>query len=273
VEPRRGAASTHHPAETLVDREPPCCQFADAEWWRPYVRYYGAEPPSQFARALAESIPIDEGKTRLLDLGCGSGIVGICALLKRRAAFVTFTDIMDQWVQGASRNLAWHAGTGAIRPSQFQLRPALPFTSLSPDVIREHDLIAFNPPQLPEDEVDGLTRLAMICDPVRRNFRSGGPSGLEVVELFLDWYANLPGLQPPTVLVLSSFLNRWTIDSVMRIRGFEPEVIAATRVPLRALFWDKAGLLSHAEREERSLAFDNGEWTKELITVRLHRHG
>jgi len=132
-------------------------------------------------------------------------------------------------------------------------------------------LIAFNPPQLPEDDVDVLTRFAMKSDPVKHRFRNGGPTGLDVVESFLDWYANLPGVQPPAVLLLSSFLNRRMIDCVIRIRGLQPEVIAATRVPLRMLFWEKAALLSSLEREERSLAFDGGQWTKELLTVRLQR--
>ena len=62
------------------------------------------DPPSLFAKALSKTIPIREDQTRLLDIGCGSGIIGIYSRQNRQvprnySSFPCQPHVFDQKAQ------------------------------------------------------------------------------------------------------------------------------------------------------------------------------
>src|SRR5690348_7040540 len=68
------------------------------EWWQPYVADYGCEKPSMLSQVLAETFPVEPPTKRLLDIGCGTGIIGLYCLLEKKAGSVTFVDVMHEWI-------------------------------------------------------------------------------------------------------------------------------------------------------------------------------
>ena len=66
-----------------AQRAMPLISYSSKVWEEAEVYVKDLAPlfpkPSVFSRALAEALPINS-ETRLLDVGCGSGIVGIFAI-------------------------------------------------------------------------------------------------------------------------------------------------------------------------------------------------
>jgi len=255
---------------------------ASARWFDAYVSCYGTEEPSSFAKAMAETIPIEAGKTKLLDIGCGSGIIGLYALLARGAHSATFTDLFPKWLHVAQCNAEIRVREGAIQPSQVSFTKAGQFARLDPEIVFQHNLLSFNPPQLPTAFVDEDTLRNLAADPIQSGFRIGGRDGLRIVRNFLKWYSSLtlPDLpdsasrKPDAVLLLSSFLGRRLIEKTIASYGLlvisgKPVETPAT---LRKMFWKKADELSHSpvEIEDRSLTRDGEVWKKKLLTYRLN---
>lgn len=240
--------------------------FSVHEWWRPYIVNCGAERPSRFAEALSKTIP---PKTKVLDLGCGSGIVGLYCLIERKAESVTFVDVRREWIEITRENVARKINEGVIHESQVAILEAGCFTNLSPEVLGRHDLVAFNPPQLPSNYFDepGLDKIE--SDAVCRDFRRGGPDGLDVVKEFLGWYIDSEHRKPSCLLLLSSFLGRKLIARMIRSFGLAAEIVAQTRSPLRRGFWPAAERLSQSQRADRLLARADDGWTKQLLTYQI----
>ncbi|HLC73192.1 MAG TPA: HemK2/MTQ2 family protein methyltransferase [Candidatus Nanoarchaeia archaeon] len=95
-------------------------------------------------------------KGRVLDLGCGSGIQALTALENTKD--VIASDISKDAVEFCKKK-----GVNAI------------YSDLFSNINDKFDLIIFNPPYLPKDEVDKEFSLAL----------SGGEKGNELVERFL----------------------------------------------------------------------------------------
>src|SRR5215831_2441067 len=96
-----------------------------------HPKYFGSS--AIFARFIA-GLPI-QNKT-LLDVGCGSGIISLCAA--RSGARVTAVDINPAAVESASRNA-----------ERAALKIASRVSDLFSNVPERFDIIAWNPPFLP----------------------------------------------------------------------------------------------------------------------------
>ena len=241
-------------------------------WYEPYITSWGTEAPSQFSEALARTIPIQAGKTRLLDIGCGSGIIGIYCLIEKNSQSVTFTDIAPIWIDIARSNVDLKVHEGLIDPSRTKFLEPTELASIPYDEVAQHDLVSFNPPQLPYAYVDEATRQKIDSDPIERSFRRGGESGLEIVSMFFTWYASLPMPKPDAVILLSSFLGRRNIENAMSISGLTPrEAPIESNATLRSMFWEYAERFSNSPSEmaDRSIRKVNGVWHKKLLTYRL----
>jgi methylase of polypeptide subunit release factors len=244
--------------------------MADFDWPKAskYISIDGGHPPSRFAEAFAETIPIEPGRTRFLDIGCGSGIIGIYCLIETKAAFVTFNDILDEWISIARVNVNKKIEQGEILRSQAEFINAK-FTDIPGDVIARHSLLGFNPPQLPDKYLGDVGE-----DRVRASFRNGGPDGLEVARQFFEWYAGLDVSKPDAVILLSSFLGWSRITEAIERHRIQWRELKRTRVTLREFMWNDAKKLSSDRKEkiDRSLVEGPGDsWTKELVTILLTR--
>jgi methylase of polypeptide subunit release factors len=234
-----------------------------------FVKWKGQfDPPSLFAKALVKTIPIEPNKTRLLDLGCGTGVIGGLSLLWKKAQFVTFNDIQEAAILVTRFNAAVQIENGKIKSDQVDYITG-PFVGIAKDVVDRHDLIAFNPPQLPTDCVNQTYLRKMLADPSMTDYRNGGPGGLKIVEEFLGWYAGLPWPKPTAVILLSSFLGKNRIANAIAAHGLRANTIGERPAVLRPILTEAADRLSSDERKERSLEKVNGTWIKTLRTISL----
>lgn len=236
-----------------------------------YVLETGGNPPSPFSRHLAESIQITPGVTRLLDLGCGSGIIGIHCLMNKGAASVTFTDIKAEQVSIARTNVNMHIDRGEIAAHQVSYLTAS-FAEISAAHLSRHDLIAFNPPQLPMAIADKDYLEPLKTDPVGAAFRLGGPDGLNIARHFFQWYAGLTKPRPEAAICISSFLGRSRIEDALNANRFQWRVESRSRVPLRRAFFEAAAEFSKDDQQRLDRSLERtaeGNWTKEIRTILL----
>jgi methylase of polypeptide subunit release factors len=241
------------------------------EWWQPYVADCRSEKPSKLAQTLAETIPVEPRTKRLLDIGCGSGIIGLYCLLEKKARFVTFIDVMPVWIDITRANVSLKIKQGVIAPSQVDVMDAMPFDRISPEVLAQHDMLSFNLPQFPESYLNPGDLSNLEADPVKARFRLAGPDGLKFARGFFRWYADLKSPKPDAVCVLWSILGKQQIIEALQANRFQWKIIKETPVPLKPEFSRIAAQFFQdaAEKDNRMLARDGDGWTNNVLTIRL----
>lgn len=242
-----------------------------AEWWQPYVADCGCEKPSRLAQVLAETIPVEPRTKKLLDIGCGSGIIGLYCLLEQKARSVTFIDVLDVWIEITRANVNLQIASGTIAPSQVESIAAMPFNRISPETVAGNDMLVFNLPQFPEGFVSASDWSKLAADPVRSRYRFAGPDGLKLVRDFCQWYGGLKQPKPDAVFVLWSILGKRQITEALQSDRFQWTTIKETAVPLKPEFSGIAAQFFRdaEERDNRMLVRDGDGWTNHVLTIRL----
>ncbi|SRR5258708_29886819 len=212
-----------------------------------------------FTRVLCESLCLHH-RIRVIDVGCGSGIVGIYALLEGSAG-VLFNDIQPEALKCVRRNLALN---GLVSGCSLHCGP---FADLRLDEVTAYDLIAFDPPQFPL----GLDARAFA--PAEAVFRSGGADGLDVVCQFLDWYQGLGSRSPVATLVLSSILGEERIYSeIIDRRALRLSVVHRCALPLRNALVEALRRRSPLDLPRLGVSSGlDGVWYKQLMVAQI-RH-
>ncbi|MFH1779902.1 MAG: HemK2/MTQ2 family protein methyltransferase [Candidatus Micrarchaeota archaeon] len=165
-----------------------------------------------------------EARGLVLDVGTGSGIQGICAVLNKKVLRVIAVDVNPQALKDASKN-AVKAGVA----SKIVFRESNLFSNVG----EKFDCIVFNPPYLPtssEEKVKGELNAAL----------DGGVDGKKVLKDFLEEF--------PTYLKKNGFLlllsssvndNEW-VERVLRNKKFETSVVARQKLFFEELIVFKA---------------------------------
>jgi methylase of polypeptide subunit release factors len=252
----------------MSDRRP---KSIPTEWWEAYIGDFGSEKPSKLSQLLAETIPAEPRKKKLLDIGCGTGVIGLYCLLEKKAGSVTFTDILQEWMDITCANVSRKIEEGAIAPSQVDVMDAMPFDRIPPEVVAQHDMVVFTLPQYPEDFVTPCELSKIAADPVRARYRLAGRDGLKLTRDFSQWYARLKRPKPDAVFVLWSILGKRQIAEALTSDRFQWKILQETRIPLKPEFSRVAGefFQDAEESDNRMLARDGEGWTNHVLTIRL----
>lgn len=177
--------------------------------WRDVGRVYQPAPDSYLlAEAAIARVADDE---RVLDVGTGSGYVGA------RIQADTGATVFGSEINGEAVRTARASGLAVVRAdltSAFQART--------------FDLVTFNPPYLPASE-------AGADDSWREQARSGGSSGREVIEQFLEDVNRLLSPAGRVLLLASSYTGIDAVAAAAREAGFVVRTAADQSFPSETL--------------------------------------
>lgn len=117
-------------------------------------------------RLLLENMPVSENYRRIIDLGCGNGLLGLIAALVNRSAKLCFVDESYMAVESARMN--FERVFADDRNAEFKVSDCL--TGFDSD---SADLVLINPPFHQQHHVGDAIAWQMFTD-ARRVLRAGG---------------------------------------------------------------------------------------------------
>lgn len=219
----------------------------------------GIAEKTPFSRLMCEALSL-ERPARLLDIGCGSGIIGVYALLNG-SNFVYFNDIQKDAIKLTQRNLQRHR----IAEASYQLLNS-PFQQI--DISKyQVDAIFFNPPQLPTD----IVPIEHFSDNRERIFRDGGANGLNLIDQFVKWLIGCLPVKSKAYLGISSVLF---VDDLLKDaeqRGLIVLKKCVKTVLLRKIFYPAVTGMPESERQRREISRQDDIWNKKIYILEFRR--
>lgn len=147
---------------------------------------------------------MDLGSRKCLDMGCGSGLLGI--LMEKKGAEVTAADISTEAVGVARKNAEMNgAGISFVASDLFE------------KIAGVFDLIVFNPPYLPVDEYP-------------HGSYTGGITGREIIERFLKEARAHLNTDGKILLVISSLTGEKGVIDFAQKQGYKIEIIERKKI-------------------------------------------
>lgn len=216
----------------------------------------GIAAKTPFSEAMCQGIDPQQYQC-LLDVGCGSGIIGIYSLLNH-LPFVYFNDIQPEAIHLTQYNL----NEEQISSEQYHI---LQGTFESIDLSKYPiDLITFNPPQLPTDWVN----IDIFKEEGEKKFRDGGKDGKAVINRFFEWLSGQDTynisiqLGVSSVLAIDSFLQ--TIEKQFAFSGTKKY---ENIVPVRQILYPVVTAMSQNEKDARDIIFQDGILYKKIYIL------
>ena len=148
----------------------------------------GVYVPAEDTFLIAKHIPTKLKGKKVLDLGCGSGLLAVTAAI--HGGEVTATDINPIALKNTGENA-----------KRFDVNVKLIESDLFNKIGGKFDLILFNPPYIPSDEHD------IYLSPTMRKALVSGKRGIDIMKRFLKEYKNYLKRGGKVLLVVSS-LNK-----------------------------------------------------------------
>lgn len=173
--------------------------------------------PAEDSMLLADNLGVCGGDL-VLDMGTGTGFLALLAAIKAKR--VLGVDVNSRAIDVARGN----ALLNNIKNVEFRVSDL--FSDIKDEVF---DLIIFNPPYLPVDEIDVLGRSW-----------SGGSKGLDVIRRFLksahDYLNEGGGIQ----LLVSSFNDLDELREILNENNFGFEILAKKKLWFEEIYVIKA---------------------------------
>jgi 16S rRNA (guanine1207-N2)-methyltransferase len=118
------------------------------------------------SRLLLEQMPVGEQYRRIVDLGCGNGVLGLIAAAMNPAASLLFCD--ESYMAMASAEQNFHAAFGGGRGAEFRIGDCLQAVAAE-----SHDLVLINPPFHQQHSIGDAVAWQMFME-ARRVLVEGG---------------------------------------------------------------------------------------------------
>jgi len=132
---------------------------------------FGGERLDAGTRLLLEHLPRRNGRQRIVDLGCGNGILGVRSALDNPKAEITFVD--ESYRAVASAEATFRANLGPERPAHFIVGNGLFDLASGEQPAVGFDLVLNNPPFHENHAISDATAWQMFVES-RDALRSGG---------------------------------------------------------------------------------------------------
>ena len=169
--------------------------------------YHPSEDSELLARVLEVTIR-REGPASFLDMGCGTGIQSKTAIscgVKKES--IIAADIDEESVEETAK-----LGVRALKSDLFE------------NIHQKFDLIAFNPPYLPEDKHD------------KGKDTSGGREGHETIARFLNQAKSHLTQEGIIILLFSSLSGKNRISEIMEKEGFSFKELARAKFFMEEIY-------------------------------------
>ena len=195
--------------ERRLRMEPVQYIAGETEFWSlPIQVGIGVLIPRQDTETLVDEVKKHfkdvNGKYKFLDIGCGSGCIGISLLNIFKNSGTTFSDKYDVPIKYTNKNLERHSLHNRATVIQSDMFSNIPENS-------KFDAIVSNPPYIPEAELRSVSMQITLFEPMEA--LSAGSSGLDFYKLFADKAVNF--LTPNGALFLEIGYNQ--CEDVIRI--------------------------------------------------------
>ena len=145
---------------------------------------------------------------RVLDLGTGTGILGINLALYANVEYVVLSDISESAVRNANLNAKNNSSALHTIPHIIQ-------SDLFSEIAGRFDLIIFNPPYLPESGEIADRKIAIQME--------SGPGGNETIRRFLKAAPEHLVTGGKIITVSSSFADSKELHEIISALGLEME--------------------------------------------------
>ncbi len=156
--------------------------------------------------AIRQTIFLNQNP-RILDLGCGSGCIGLAVASRVKDARVTLADISKDALAVAKKNVTAHRLSARVTCVQADaMQPA-------PNILGKFDLIVSNPPYVTAAEMEALPKSVKDYEP--HLALHGGEDGLDYYRAIAANYS--PALKPGGYLCLEFGMGQG--DAVCEILG------------------------------------------------------
>ena len=220
----------------------------------------GIADKTKFSKFMCDTVDFKNYK-RLLDVGCGSGVVGIYALVNQ-ISFVYFNDIQRSAMELSKINIS----KNSILEDKYQfIEGSFNSIDLSKYLV---DIIIFNPPQLPT----GLVNIESFSEESEKKFRDGGDNGRKIISDFFLWLSKQPIDGISIYLCLSSVLK---IDPLLKeIKqkyGLSATKEKSKTVVLREIFYPSIKKMSQQELSDREVKLIDDKYYKNIYVVKFKK--
>ncbi|MDO8634178.1 MAG: methyltransferase [archaeon] len=175
----------------------------------------GVYSPREDSFLLAKALPEFSGKT-ILDIGCGTGVQGITALLNG-AKKAVFADKNPLALECTKKNL-----------EKLGLRGELVKSDLFENIHEKFDAIIFNPPYVPSEKTVYLDV-------------DGGKNGREVLDRFIEGFPTRLKEKGECFFLQSSLNGLEKTGSLLSKKKISAQIIAREKLFFEELVVFKAG--------------------------------
>jgi len=150
----------------------------------------------------------DYAKGKVLDLGSGSGILAEESLKYTKKVLAVDID----------KNVVKYLNKKGIKAR---------YSDLFSNINEKFDLIIFNPPYLPEDELEDLES---------KKITTGGKYGYEIIEKFFFKINNYLNKNGKILIVFSSLTNKNKINKIIKENNFKFKLLESKKLFFEELY-------------------------------------